>query len=108
MHRNDARLETAPRLLRHIAAEVEAGADGVAEGPAAVREDIVERMVVDCIHLRANAEVPAGGITPPARDPIEAGPVELESRGSKLADDDGLKRVGGMRHGPFAQRTQRR
>src|ERR1035441_9897976 len=84
-----------PFSLCHVAAEVEAGADGVAEGPAAVREDVVERMVVDCVHLRANAEVPADGIIRPAAGAIEAGPVELESRGSKLADDDRLKRIGG-------------
>src|ERR1039458_10089252 len=44
-------------LICLVLAEVEAGADGVAEGPAAVGEDVIERVVVDDVHLPTNADV---------------------------------------------------
>ena len=86
---------------------MEAGADGVAEGPAAVGEDVVEGMVVDEVHLGADADVFAEGEIAAPAESVEAGPVELESCGGELVLAlTRLERIGGMRHGSLAQGAQ--
>ena len=65
-------------------------------------------MVVDEIHLSANADVLAEGDLGSAPHAIEAGPVALESGGRKLANDHGLECVLRVGHGALAQRSQRR
>ena len=44
-------------LLLNVAAEVEGRANGEACGPAAVRQQIAEQMIVDDVRLHANCEV---------------------------------------------------
>jgi len=86
-----------------VAAEVESGADGGAEGPAAVGEDVVEGVVVDGVHLHAHADVLGECDFAATADAVEAGPIELVASGSELGDDDFLKRVGRVGRGALAQ-----
>ena len=95
------------RGLRFVAAEVEAGADGDAVGPAAIGEDVVEGMVVDDIELGADAEVLGDGEVCAAAYAVEGGPVALKAGGSKLRDDGFLERIGGRAGVPRARAGHR-
>src|ERR1019366_7643046 len=91
----------------YIPAEVEAGADGVAEGPSAVREDVVEGVVVDEVHLRAQAYVFAERVVAATTDAVEAGPVEFVASGRESGDDHLLEGIGRVGNGSLAQAAER-
>jgi hypothetical protein len=91
-----------------VAAEVEAGTDRVTKGPATVGEDVVEGVVVNEVHLGAQADVFAEGEVSATADAVEASPVEFETGRGEPRDDDFLKGVGGMGDGALAEGTEGR
>ena len=76
-HFRARRLSIYRLFFPRIGAEVEARADRITEGPAPIRKDVVEWVVVDDVDLRANAEVPAQADFAPTPNAVEAGPVGL-------------------------------
>ena len=87
---------------------MEAGADRVAEGIATVGENVVEGVVIDEVHLGAQADMLAESEVSTTADAVEASPVAIEAGGCEPVDDDFLEGVGGMGDGALAEGTERR